>query len=122
MSLTASGKARLAMEITSNQHGEVTVVGLAGRFDAQSAGEAEAAFNQALEEGSHNLVVDMSGVEYISSAGLRVLLSTAKKLSASGGKLVLAGLKPYVQEVFEVAGFTAIFQIYPDLDAGLKAF
>jgi anti-anti-sigma factor len=110
------------MEITRNQNGEVTVLGLAGRLDAQSAGEAEAAFNQALDEGCQQVLVDMSGVEYISSAGLRVLLSTAKKLSASGGKLVLAGLKPYVQEVFEVAGFTAIFQIYPDLDAGLKAF
>jgi len=110
------------MDINQYAKGEVTVVALTGRFDAQSAGDAENAFVASLEGGAAKLLVDMDGVEYISSAGLRVLLSTAKKLSASGGKLVLAALKPYVREVFEVAGFTSIFQILPDVDAGVEAF
>ncbi len=110
------------MDISQSQRDDVAVVALAGRFDAQSAGDAEEALKAVLEAGSRKILVDMAQVEYISSAGLRVLLSTAKKLSSAGGKLVLCGLKPYVHEVFEVAGFTAIFQILPDVDAGVQAF
>jgi anti-sigma B factor antagonist len=110
------------MDISQSQKDEVTVVALAGRFDAQSAGSAEDALKTVMEAGTKKILVDMDLVEYISSAGLRVLLSTAKKLTGMSGKLVLCGLKPYVREVFEVAGFTTIFMILPDVDEGVKAF
>lgn len=110
------------MDISQSQKDDVTVVALAGRFDAQSAGDAEDTLKTALEADAKKILVDMSQVEYISSAGLRVLLSTAKKLAGVSGKLVLCGLKPYVREVFEVAGFTTIFMILPDVDEGVKAF
>jgi anti-anti-sigma factor len=110
------------MDISQSQKEDVTVVALAGRFDAQSAGDVEDNFKSALDDGANKILVDMAEVEYISSAGLRVLLSTAKKLTGSSGKLVLCGLKPYVLEVFEVAGFTTIFMILPDLNEGLQAF
>lgn len=110
------------MDISQSQKDDVTVVALAGRFDAQSAGNAEETLKAALEAGAKKILVDMDQVEYISSAGLRVLLSTAKKLAGVSGKLVLCGLKPYVREVFEVAGFTTIFMILPDVDEGVKAF
>jgi len=110
------------MDISRSQQDDVTVVSLGGRFDAQSAGEVDQSLEGILAEGCPKLLVDMSGVDYISSAGLRVLLSTAKKQSAAGGKLILCGLKPYVQEVFEVAGFTTIFQIEPDMATALQSF
>jgi anti-sigma B factor antagonist len=110
------------MDISQSQKDDVTVVALTGRFDAQSAGDAEDTLKAALEGGAKKILVDMDQVEYISSAGLRVLLSTAKKLAGVSGKLVLCGLKPYVREVFEVAGFTTIFMILPDVDEGVKAF
>ncbi|KMY68011.1 hypothetical protein AAU61_09315 [Desulfocarbo indianensis] len=110
------------MEISQNQKNDVTVVALAGRFDAQSAGNAEETLKKVLEADGTKILIDMSQVEYISSAGLRVLLSTAKKLAGVSGKLVLCGLKPYVREVFEVAGFTSIFMILPDEAQGLQAF
>jgi anti-sigma B factor antagonist len=110
------------MDISQSQKDDVTVVALAGRFDAQSAGDAEDTLKAALEADAKKILVDMDEVEYISSAGLRVLLSTAKKLAGVSGKLVLCGLKPYVREVFEVAGFTTIFMILPDVDEGVKAF
>jgi anti-anti-sigma factor len=110
------------MDISQSQKDDVTVVALAGRFDAQSAGDAEDTLKAALEADAKKILVDMNEVEYISSAGLRVLLSTAKKLAGVSGKLVLCGLKPYVREVFEVAGFTTIFMILPDVDEGVKAF
>ena len=110
------------MEISKSAQQDVRMVALAGRFDAQSAPQVDAALQQTLQEGAGKLLVDMARVDYISSAGLRVLLATAKKVSASGGQLKLCGLQPYVLEVFEVAGFTSIFQITPDAGQALAAF
>jgi len=110
------------MEITTNLENGVSVVRLAGRFDAQTAGMVDEGLQKAIADGGGHLVLDMSKVEYISSAGLRVLLSTAKRLTSSAGELVLCGLQPYVLEVFDVAGFTSIFQIKPDAAAALNSF
>jgi len=110
------------MEIKTAKQGDITVVTLAGRFDAQSAGQVDASLQPLLQQGGQKLLVDMGGVEYVSSAGLRVLLATAKKTSALGGRLALCGLQPYVREVFDVAGFTSIFQIMPDAATALASF
>jgi len=110
------------MEISTSKQGEVSVVALAGRFDAQSAGQVDLSLQSSLQQGGQKLLVDMNRVEYVSSAGLRVLLAAAKKSSSLGGRLVLCGLQPYVLEVFEVAGFTSIFQIAPDAASALQSF
>ena len=110
------------MEIATSQDKGVNVVRLSGRFDAQSAGQVDEGLQKAVADGGNTLVIDMSCVEYISSAGLRVLLSTAKRLNSSAGKLALCGLQPYVLEVFDVAGFTSIFRIQPDVMAALDGF
>ena len=110
------------MEIAANLENGVCVVRLAGRFDAQTAGMVDEGLQKASADGGGRLVIDLSKVEYISSAGLRVLLSTAKRLTSSAGKLVLCGLQPYVLEVFDVAGFTSIFQIKPDAAAAVGGF
>lgn len=110
------------MQISERESNGIKIVALDGRFDAQTAGSVDEALIGLLSAGTTKLLIDLSAVEYVSSAGLRVLLSTAKKLAGKGGKLVLCGLKPYVYEVFEVAGFTAIFQIAPESEAGLAGF
>jgi anti-sigma B factor antagonist len=102
------------MEIkTSN---DVKVAIMPRRFDAYTAGEVETAFAKLMEEGVSKVICDFSPTEYVASAGLRVLLSTYKRLQKSSGKLVLCCLKPYVREVFEIAGFTSLFQIYDSTD------
>ncbi|MDP8214513.1 MAG: STAS domain-containing protein [Candidatus Euphemobacter frigidus] len=90
----------------------ILVVKMVPRFDAYSAKEVEADLNESIENGTDKILCDFSETEYISSAGLRVLLATAKKLKKSGGEIVLSSLKPYVNEVFETAGFTPLFNIY----------
>ncbi|KIX14162.1 STAS domain-containing protein [Dethiosulfatarculus sandiegensis] len=110
------------MQVDQSREDKVLIVSLTGRFDAQSAGEVESSLNSSMEKGEVNILVDMQGVEYISSAGLRVLLATAKKISAQKGKLVLCALRPYVQEVFEVAGFNTIFQITQNTESAMEAF
>ncbi len=98
------------MEIIKNNG--ILIVNMVPRFDAYSAKEVEADLNEALDNGADKILCDFSGTEYISSAGLRVLLATAKKLKKSGGSICLSALKPYVSEVFETAGFTPLFNIY----------
>jgi anti-sigma B factor antagonist len=90
----------------------ILIVIMVPRFDAYSAKEVEADLNEAIDNGADKILCDFSGTEYISSAGLRVLLATAKKLKKVGGSICLSALKPYVSEVFETAGFTPLFKIY----------
>jgi len=109
------------MKITQKQEGEVYVFSLDGRFDAHSAGDVENKLNLALSQGALKLLIDMNGTEYISSAGLRVLLAVAKKLKKEGQAKVCC-LQPYVKEVFDIAGFTQIFKIYDTCQEGIDSF
>ncbi len=111
------------MEITESKHDGVVVLGLKGRLDASNAGTLEARVLALIGGGDTRFVVDCAGLDYISSAGLRVLLVAAKRLSAAGGKIVLAALKDPIKEVLDIAGFSAIFTISRSPDeaiAGMK--
>jgi anti-anti-sigma factor len=91
----------------SIEHGADGKVVLAGRLDA-----AQAAAAQTFLDGVDGTVtLDCSGLEYISSAGLGVLLKTQKRLLASDGKLRLAGLKPHIVDIFTYSGFDQLFEI-----------
>ena len=109
------------MEFAQDQAGEVAIVKLAGRLDSSAAQPAEESFARVLDGGTPRLAVDMSQLEYISSAGLRVLLVVAKKVQQANGKMVLFGLVPHVREVFSVSGFDKIFAIQPDAAAAVAA-
>jgi anti-anti-sigma factor len=109
------------MEFAQEAAGDVTIVKLAGRLDSGAAQSAEDNFTRVLGAGMPRLVVDLSGLEYISSAGLRVLLVAAKKVQQAKGKMVLFGLVPNVREVFAVSGFDKIFAIQADADTAVAA-
>ena len=109
------------MEISRDDEGGVAIVRLTGRFDSSAAASAEAGLNAALGGDAPQLAIDMTGLEYISSAGLRVLLVLAKKVQQAKGKIALFGLNPNVREVFSVSGFDTIFSIQPDAAGALAA-
>jgi anti-sigma B factor antagonist len=109
------------MEFAHDQAGEVAIVKLTGRLDSSTAQPTEENFVQMLGSGTPRLAIDMSQLEYISSAGLRVLLVVAKKVQQAKGKMVLFGLVPNVREVFSVSGFDKIFAIHPDAAAAVAA-
>jgi anti-anti-sigma factor len=109
------------MEFAQDRAGEVAIVKLAGRLDSSTAQPTEENFAQMLGSGTPRLAIDMSRLEYISSAGLRVLLVVAKKVQQAKGKMVLFGLVPNVREVFLVSGFDKIFAIQADADAAVAA-
>lgn len=109
------------MEISQERDGDVVVVRLSGRLDSSAASSAEEQLGAALSGTPPRLAIDMSGLAYISSAGLRVLLVMAKKVQQQKGKVVLGGLAENVREVFSVSGFDTIFTIEPDAAAAVAA-
>ena len=108
------------MDIREEACGDALVVTASGRLDSNSAPALEAVL-PARAQASPKLVLDLSGVPYVSSAGLRILLMGAKAARAAGHKLVLAGLSPSVREVFDISGFTSIFTLEADVDSALAA-
>jgi anti-anti-sigma factor len=75
-----------------------------------------------LDSAGPNLIMDLSGVDYLSSAGLRVVLVAAKSTRASGGKLVLAGPRPAISEILAMSGFNRIIETAPDVEAANALF
>ncbi|NPD14915.1 STAS domain-containing protein [Xinfangfangia sp. D13-10-4-6] len=98
------------MQIEEHDLAGVLVVAPSGRLDSNSAPVLDAALSGPAKA-RDRLVVDLTGVDYVSSAGLRILLKTAKLARASGQRLALAGLTASVREVFDVSGFTKLFTI-----------
>jgi len=88
------------------------VLAVLGRMDTLTAPEFEAKCAACAAEGTTRIVVDLSGLEYISSAGLRGILSSAKKLKALGGGLSFCGLSGMVAEVFTMSGFIKLLPVF----------
>jgi len=97
------------MNIVKNLDGDKLVVALEGRLDTTTAPELEAALKEELAS-IESAVIDFEKLEYISSAGLRVLLSTHKALMPKDG-LVIKNVCPEIKEVFEITGFSDILTI-----------
>jgi stage II sporulation protein AA (anti-sigma F factor antagonist) len=107
------------MEIGEEQVGETLVIAPRGRVDSVSSGELERQLVARLDGGARRVVIDLAGVEYVSSAGLRVLLLAAKRLKPPLGALVLCGLGASVRTVMELAGFTSLFAVEPAREQAL---
>jgi anti-anti-sigma factor len=89
-------------------------------LDGSSAPEAEQMVNNIFKNEKTRLLFDLEFLEYLSSAGLRVILGAAKEMKRRDGKFVLCALNAYVKEVFEVSGFGAIIPIAESVEAGVK--
>jgi len=108
------------MSVSREKNGEVLVVTATGQINSANAAELESTLLEWVEEGERKWVLDMSGVEYISSAGLRVVLLLAKRLKQQGGQLVLCNLQAHVLEVFDISGFLSILDVAESREAALK--
>ena len=111
----------MALDIAQEQQGAARVLALRGRLDTDTAADMELALQDLLAAGEHDFLVDLSGVIYVSSAGLRVLLALAKRLDGGKGSLRLCGLNATVTQVFEVAGFSKLFAIFKDRATALAS-
>jgi anti-sigma B factor antagonist len=110
------------MEIEEKEVEGVMIVSLNGRLDAYSSDDVERSITTLIDDGYIRIVVNFEGVDYISSSGLRVMLASLKLLKKAQGDLKLACLKPYVKEVFDIAGFTQLFGIYDREEEAVNSF
>ena len=109
------------MDIIEEKSNDVSIISLNGRLNVTTTAELEKAFNKLFEENATKIIVDCRELEYISSAGLRVLLTAAKQFKKISGEIALATLNQNVKQVFEISGFTSIFTIYTTRDEAIKS-
>ncbi len=108
------------MEINQKEENGIVFLAFKGRLDGTSAPEAEETINTIFKGERNRLLFDFECLEYLSSAGLRVILGAAKEMKRRDGKFVLCALNSYVKEVFEVSGFGAIIPIADSVESGIK--
>ena len=113
------------METSSRQFADVVVAAPTGRIDHQSAAQFEAALAPLVQEacsGKGALVLDFSGVEYISSVGLRALMIAAKELRAGGAKIAVTNLRPVVAEILAISRFDRLLGVFPSVRGAIELF
>ncbi|MCL4274646.1 MAG: STAS domain-containing protein [Anaerolineales bacterium] len=110
------------MEIHDRQVGGVTVLSLKGSIDAMTAPKITEFIQGQVAKGNIKLVADLEGVDYTSSAGLRVLLGAIKDTRSQGGDLRLAGVQPDVLKVLSLSGFTNILKMFDNVDAAVASY
>jgi stage II sporulation protein AA (anti-sigma F factor antagonist) len=110
------------MEIKQEKKGEVTVMNVSGRLDATTAMELESSLVPVIEKDGKMIVMNLEGLEYISSAGLRILLLGMKMIKKIPGKMVICEMREHIREIFEIAGFLPIFTIVSTEEDALALF
>lgn len=105
--------------VVTGDDGPALRVALAGRLDAKGAEAAESEFSDRIGKAGRNVVLDMSGVTFVGSLGIRLLISAARALSRSGHRLVMAGAQPAVAQVFATVALDELIPIADDQAAAL---
>jgi anti-sigma B factor antagonist len=108
------------MQITDTKIGDITVLQMVGEIDGSNAPQAQQHVLDQLRPGAA-LLLDMSGVTYMSSAGLRMLLSTYRSVTSGGGRMVLVGLSEDIEDTMSATGFLSFFACQHSLEDGLAA-
>ena len=111
------------MQVTAARHVDVLVVAVTGRIDYMNAEEFKSALQPHLAHcaaGGDQVVLDLARLEYVSSAGLRVLMIAAKDVRARKGRLVAVSLQPVVREIFEISRFTLVFDLFDSVQDALQ--
>ena len=117
------GQDKLAVktDTAAMSSGEAFIIRPCGRVDGSTVGLLDEAVRSRPEGASGVLIFDFEEMDYISSAGLRVLLLSARNMQSSGGKALFCGLAPHIAQIFEISGFSAILDIRENLAAALAA-
>jgi anti-sigma B factor antagonist len=113
------------MDLSHRNLGNAVIVSPAGRIDQSSADAFQSALVPHLAGCTKDgmpLVIDFSGVQYISSVGLRVLMLAARQVKAQDGRIAVASLNPLVREVFEISRFNLMFKVFDTLEAAAGSF
>ena len=110
------------MDVKTRQLGNVALVVPAGRIDQSTAADLEAAVSPLWGHADvATLLLDFTGVEYISSVGLRVLMIASRQMRARRGRILIAGLQPIVAEIFAISRFDKVLEVFPTVRDALAA-
>jgi len=107
------------MRISEERKADTVIIAPEGRLDSINAPILEHALATVIDRGDTRLIIDFTGLDYISSIGLSVLLTAAKRLKRLDGRIVLAGMNDRVGMVMEISGFNRIFVIFPSVEHAL---
>ena len=110
------------MEIIKEEKKDITLLKINGKFDAVSAPEVETVIGKVIGGGAKKIIINLEKVHYISSAGLRTLLIAAKDIKAEKGKIVICSMAETVNKVFEISGFSTIFETFDTEAEAIKRF
>lgn len=110
------------MELNINEIKGVQVVKIIGNLDTSTSPDAENTINSMINEDQIKMILDLSDTGFVSSAGLRVFLSTAKQIGAKGGTVKFCGANEVVQEILDISGFSGILDVESSLEEALSAF
>lgn len=110
------------MEITTNEYRRVAVVSVSGRIDTSTSTQFEETIKDLIDKGHFNLVLDFNDVDFLSSSGLRIMVTTRKKLREMGGDVVLANPSQRAADSVEIAGLDKLFQSYPNREEAIGSF
>ncbi len=109
-------------EILVSNHDQVTLVEVNGRINSMNASDLATALSEQIDQGKVNLVLDLEAVDFMSSAGLRELVTALKKVKRSNGDMRLSNPAPRVREVLEMAGLDTIFLIFDSQNDAVASF
>ena len=114
------------MEFTSQKISDVTLIKIQGRIDHNTAKDFEKAFkpylDQCISGQQKKIIVDLNGVDFMTSAGLRVLLKAVKELKRTDGRLCVCAVKDYIREIFSLSGFLTFLPTHSTLEESLLTF
>ncbi|WP_320169091.1 STAS domain-containing protein [Maridesulfovibrio sp.] len=102
----------MGLEVGEIKNDGIITFELKGRLDSNTSNDFEERLLGSIQNGESRIILDFEDLEYISSAGLRVLLKAARELKGGDGKLMLCELKDYIREVFDLSGFVSFLPIY----------
>lgn len=110
------------LKINVEEYKRADLIEVSGRIDSSNASELEGAFKGLADEGRYQLVVEGSGVEYMSSAGLRALVAALRESKKHRGDLRIANPSERMQEVLNLAGLDSVFGIYEDATSAIGSY
>lgn len=108
------------MQLQEIIHPTTTILRIKGRLDATATTELEQKVLLNLDRGITHLIMDFSELEYINSAGLRILVMSYQRLHSRGGQVMVCGVRDYIAEIFEISGYNRIFVMCHDLAQALE--
>jgi len=110
------------MELIERKTEKCMIIGIKGRLDTINYSILEKRLTELLDQNIDRILINCAQMDYVSSSGLRILLMALKRITMVKGKFVLCNLQENIREIFEISGFTTIFEIHPNEEDALRVF